>query len=441
MSGEVVATSVKDPDARALGDVTARRAWLADYAAAWARKRSLPVDQAVVEFFAPLPERVQVAFSYRSTPTSELKEAVVQTRDPLALSSDPADRKRYEAQLRLTLAERDGVDAAKMALYLGEPPPAPRWTEQALTAAVAEVKARPGLEAAVATMQRVVQNVLAYPDDPKYRSLKMSALRFDEDLGHPLSRKALACLGFLPSGYRLKCDHPDLGMFAAAENMLAISQAESIACAAACAASAASDRGDIQVTYPGATEIGVSSAPRFNVGGDDDFIGPPVGASVVVRGLESAAHLNGRFAKILGLAPGGDENRYTVEIQPIGTDTPQLAELNGSNMLQRIQVERLRDGASGLIAGAGSEAASYAVRPTLGRAGSVEEWAAGETLLPVGTCALVTGLVGSAHFNGKWARVVGVDRAAGRYIVQCATKNRNGGPATTAKVRFGNLEL
>ena len=39
-------------------------------------------------------------------------------------------------------------------------------------------------------------------------------------------------------------------------------------------------------------------------------------------------------------------------------------------------------------------------------------------VLPDQTCALVMGLKGAAHHNGKWARIVGYDASAGRYLAQ-----------------------
>ncbi len=126
-----------------------------------ARKRGLPEDQVTVEFFVPLPERVEMNVSYLSPLTDEIEEVTVQTHDPLALSTDPADRERYGAQLRFSLAKRNGFDAAGLALFLGDPPSAPRWDQPALRAALADVKSDPGLEGAVQSLRQVVQNILS----------------------------------------------------------------------------------------------------------------------------------------------------------------------------------------------------------------------------------------------------------------------------------------
>ena len=52
--------------------------------------------------------------------------------------------------------------------------------------------------------------------------------------------------------------------------------------------------------------------------------------------------------------------------------------------------------------------------------------------LPAGTCVRVCGLNLPSEWNGQWGRVVGIDEAAGRYLVQIA-------PQQQIRVRFGKV--
>ncbi|CAE8638578.1 unnamed protein product [Polarella glacialis] len=156
----------------------------------------------------------------------------------------------------------------------------------------------------------------------------------------------------------------------------------------------------------------------------------PQGTAVVVRGLAKSPEHNGLSGKVLSW--DDEKRRYEVELE----DKSCVLLLRGQNITQRCRIEVCNldsrpelNGRAGEIFDYDDEQGRYMVRlqdpsfaATLPRA---------KCLLSAGTRVVVSGL-SNEHFNGKMARVLSVDRNAGRYTVLC-----EGGEQI--KIRYDNV--
>jgi len=174
--------------------------------------------------------------------------------------------------------------------------------------------------------------------------------------------------------------------------------------------------------FPGAFNgAGMGGIPRGGPGaGRARRPGPnelPRGARVVLRGLKSAAHQNGKRGAVAAFDP--ERERYTVQLE----DGDHLS-VRPSNLTQLLQVtltdmRRAQElnGQSATIVGYDDEMDRYVLQLADGRAVAAFP---GNVVLPDGSVVTVAGLeseAGSAH-NGKRGRLVSYDAQAGRYQVQ-----------------------
>jgi thioredoxin len=140
---------------------------------------------------------------------------------------------------------------------------------------------------------------------------------------------------------------------------------------------------------------------------------------VVIRGLhaESAQQHNGTNGTISSFDKA--KGRYVIKVED--SDAPPLA-LKPTNFTQRLQVmlshmsDASMNGEVGQIVGFDIDSDSYQVmlpdqeEPTAATRDNV--------VLPDQTVAVVLGLVSAAQHNGKWAKILSYDSAAGRYLAQ-----------------------
>ena len=140
--------------------------------------------------------------------------------------------------------------------------------------------------------------------------------------------------------------------------------------------------------------------------------------SVTIRDLksESAQVHNGK----VGVVKGYDKTkgRYVIAVE----DLEAPLALKPPNFTQRLQImlnalggeKASLNGEMANIIGFDSETQCYKAEV------DDEQIDVGpdNVVLPDQTCALIMGLKGAAQHNGKWAKIVGYDAAAGRYLAQ-----------------------
>lgn len=163
---------------------------------------------------------------------------------------------------------------------------------------------------------------------------------------------------------------------------------------------------------------------------------------VSISGLRSAAHQNGKHARVLSYDP--EKQRYTVRLlegddDSGGASGEQLA-VRVDNLHAVVDVE-LTDvssspalnGTTGRLLSYDSDSGRYHVRLHDGRIAAL---APTSVIVPSGTCCTVTGLASASaqQHNGARAKVVGYDRASGRYEVAVS-------PSSHLKLKRENVRV
>jgi len=139
------------------------------------------------------------------------------------------------------------------------------------------------------------------------------------------------------------------------------------------------------------------------------------GSTVVVRGLTKQPEHNEKVGRILKF----DESRERYDVDLDGA----ILSLKPQNLTQQCRVEVVGMETESELNGSIGEVSNYDADTGLytvflkdsQRSLSLER---GQSLFESGTCVTVTGL-SNEQFNGQMAQVVSVDRAAGRYVVNC----------------------
>jgi hypothetical protein len=142
----------------------------------------------------------------------------------------------------------------------------------------------------------------------------------------------------------------------------------------------------------------------------------PSGTQVTVRGLEKAAHHNGKC----GVVAGFDElkMRYTVSL-----DEGSSLSLRPQNLTQKCEIEVFGltakpelNGKVGSITSYDDQTGRYMV--LLQQPPAALGLQRGNCVLCLGTRVVLEGLA-NERFNGQMAEIMSVDRTAGRYTVRC----------------------
>jgi hypothetical protein len=159
--------------------------------------------------------------------------------------------------------------------------------------------------------------------------------------------------------------------------------------------------------------------------------GPPgalldSGTTVILRGLTSAAHFNGREGTVLAFEPVS--GRYSVQLPG------ETLSVRGANLLPSVAVTIVDlesrpalNGCVGHIVGA-DERYHVSIR------GSVYAVNPANVVLPRGSQVWVAGLQADGHYNGMPGLITEVDLAARRYVLQMSHDH-------LLKVRFEHTRL
>ena len=155
----------------------------------------------------------------------------------------------------------------------------------------------------------------------------------------------------------------------------------------------------------------------------------PPGTRVLLRGLHSAAHHNGKEGKVASFEPYS--SRYLVHLK---TEEATLS-VRAENLMQSLGVEIVDlqgrpelNGKIGRIVGVSDGRYHVSVQ------GTVIAIAPANAVLPVGAQASVAGLVQDRQWNGRVGVVTAIDREAKRYVMQMDALH-------VIKVRWDSLML
>jgi hypothetical protein len=160
----------------------------------------------------------------------------------------------------------------------------------------------------------------------------------------------------------------------------------------------------------------------------------PNGAAVVIHGLSRSSEHNGRIGQVQSWDPG--KGRYKLELKAENETVDQNLWVRPQNMTQllgAVQINGLRskpelNGKTGEIFNYDEVKRRYMVLVD----GAAVALQPANCILSVGTCVTLDGL-STVEFNGQKARILSVDRTAGRYTVACERRRQ-------LKIRYDNVK-